>query len=326
MDEQTVLNFATPVISNSGTRELRTLYNAKLLSSFASLVESAENGLQTPFDVLKNRLRGIDSSRKLQPRVFAAYHALRTALEAQDIQQVNHTLEAIQQKISPPYVESGVTINTISSTGYHAAIVRDIESKNDFGTMSLVSPHVINEYDTLVREAISCIQTYASAMGNDFDTLLANLLLFKGPEGGKGLVGASDVRVFGEVYLRVNDLDQHPIVYIAEHLTHEVSHLYLHALMAFDPLILNSSEERYEAPIRPDLRPMFGIYHATFVLSRMVWVFSNIVQHQPEPHFTEALALFQKQFRKGFEVVTAHAKLTEAGRKIVDGYSQMMEG
>ncbi len=58
-------------------------------------------------------------------------------------------------------------------------------------------------------------------------------------------------------------------MYFLDHITHETSHLVLHTLMNVDPLITNGHAQRFDAPIRPDPRPLYGIYHATFVLSRI---------------------------------------------------------
>ncbi len=55
----------------------------------------------------------------------------------------------------------------------------------------------------------------------------------------------------------------------AHFLVHEVTHALLFGLSSDDPLVLNSPDESYPAPLRTDPRPMDGIYHATIVCARL---------------------------------------------------------
>ncbi len=52
-------------------------------------------------------------------------------------------------------------------------------------------------------------------------------------------------------------------------LLHETAHQLLFGLSLDQPVVENDVEERYASPLRPDPRPMDGIFHATFVCARM---------------------------------------------------------
>ena len=54
-----------------------------------------------------------------------------------------------------------------------------------------------------------------------------------------------------------------------EFLVHEATHSLLFALSSESPLVLNKLDERYRSPLRKDLRPMDGIFHATLVSARI---------------------------------------------------------
>jgi len=63
---------------------------------------------------------------------------------------------------------------------------------------------------------------------------------------------------------------------------------------------------------------MFGIFHATFVLSRMVRFYRKLVQVRKDQFFAKQLKLFEKQFLNGSSTVKSYGKLTDLGQKILD--------
>lgn len=126
----------------------------------------------------------------------------------------------------------------------------------------------------------------------------------------------------GTVYLAIPSGSIPEQVYFCEHIIHETSHLHLHTLFAIDPIVLNRPNERYTAPIRPDPRPMYGIFHATFVLSRMVRLF--MLLSEGASFFEEYFHLFLKRFLNGYQTVTQFGKLTPLGEKIVESYADLI--
>lgn len=51
-------------------------------------------------------------------------------------------------------------------------------------------------------------------------------------------------------------------------IVHESAHLVLFAMARNEPLVLNEQAERFSSPLRTDLRPADGIFHAAFVSAR----------------------------------------------------------
>lgn len=131
------------------------------------------------------------------------------------------------------------------------------------------------------------------------------------------------VRAFGTIYLCIPDNKIPEQVYFCEHIIHETSHLHLHALFAIDRIVLNNPNERYTAPIRPDPRPMYGIFHATFVLSRMVRLFM-LLSEKTDCIFEKYAYLFLKKFLNGYKTVKQFGKLTPLGDKIVESYADLL--
>jgi hypothetical protein len=64
---------------------------------------------------------------------------------------------------------------------------------------------------------------------------------------------------------------------------------------------------------------MLGIFHATFVLSRIVRVFRRLLAAEPSwPELRHHVDALSAKFAKGREVVNTYAKPTEHGRRIID--------
>ncbi|HEX2859260.1 MAG TPA: HEXXH motif-containing putative peptide modification protein [Alphaproteobacteria bacterium] len=316
---------ATPLIKKGNAAALLRLYNQKLQHSLHSLLTSAERGLKQNLDDLHTLVESLPTGDRLQPAVYEAHHHLATALRSGSRAGAQEALQRLEEALllNPP--EPGIQIDTIGGYRHQEGVIQTLVSDDVLGGMVLaLAPGELERERAHCRAAMQLIAAHVTDMDEEMASLLTRINLFAGTQKGHGVIGASDVRVFGEVFLRGNLYDMSPLAYYCEHTVHETSHYYLHALMAFDPMVLNDPAERYPAPIRQDPRPMFGIYHATFVLSRMVWVFDHIALATGDPAFAEALATFREQFRNGYKVVCAHGRLSPLGQQVVSGYSTML--
>lgn len=74
---------------------------------------------------------------------------------------------------------------------------------------------------------------------------------------------------------------------------------------------------RKEATIRKDPRPMKGIFHATFVLARMLCVFNRVCKLDSTPSFQQSQERIAKWFDIGFQTVSTHAKLSQNGKRLL---------
>lgn len=79
----------------------------------------------------------------------------------------------------------------------------------------------------------------------------------------------------------VNAAEKRTIAHSAEMILHEASHVLLFAIAGSDGLTANDPNALYTSPLRPDPRPIEGIFHAAFVTTRVHWVMQHLVA-QPE--------------------------------------------
>lgn len=128
--------------------------------------------------------------------------------------------------------------------------------------------------------------------------------------------GASSFQLWGALFLKVNQ--RYNRVHIAETIAHEGAHALLFGLGMGQPLVRNGTEIRFASPLRKDLRPMDGVVHATYVLARMQYAVTRLLESDLlTEEETEAARAAQKSNARhwpdGLSVIDSAAEWTPAG-------------
>ena len=152
-------------------------------------------------------------------------------------------------------------------------------------------------------------------------------MLRRRDNGKRSVVGGQGVRACGSSYslwgaLFLNASSHNNDITMVEVITHETAHCLLYGLSIEESLVLNPDDKYFPSPLRSDLRPMDGIYHATFVSARMHWAMSRLIESgQLDAHECEtaeqARIADQKNFNTGYETIAAHALLTATGEQVM---------
>lgn len=300
-------------------------YNQLLKKSLSSQVVTASKGLQKNLKKLNDYLLDLDIRAKINPEFHTINYLLSNALEKNDAIEVSKLINRLSEVCaSKPYMDS-FEIKTFSLNALETPILEDLKERNRNKEGKLPSLEPVTELQkqelsSKIVASLNLIQNVSSEFFEEFQTYVSNLKLFISDR----LVGMTDPRLFGTIYLCTPPKDMPAEIYFCEHIIHETSHLHLYTLFALDRLILNDPNERYSAPIRPDPRPMYGIFHATFVLSRMVRIFGELSKKFQLNGFDNYLSNFTRQFFSGYNTVKEHAKLTEMGKNIFNSYSDIL--
>jgi hypothetical protein len=316
-------DFFTSIFVEESPKVLLKNYNVKLLKSLKSLFNSAEKTLKIDLSEQKAFVSKIEADRGLAQELHAYHAFLQEAVAKGSVKSVLQCLQKIGcsfregQIYSDPFV-----IRTFSSDDWEQLVLNDLQelNRNMQGELPSFTPANMAEIQSVscfIEETLELLRQVSPLFYEEFRMYVANLKLFHSD----WLVGMTDVRVFGSIYLALPIGNMPMNVYFCEHIIHETSHLHLHTLFAIDKIVLNSPNERYTAPIRPDPRPMYGIFHATFVLSRMTRLFMLLAK---DPVFEEYFELFLKRFVNGYNTVKKFGKLTPLGEKIVESYSDIL--
>jgi hypothetical protein len=128
---------------------------------------------------------------------------------------------------------------------------------------------------------------------------------------GRRFVGSSDIWYHGIAVL--NPDDTWTEVTFADHIIHESAHTLLHAYNELEPILYNPFEVNDSSPIRPDPRPIYGTFHATYVFMRLAQFFVQVVKKDESEEVLFRLNRHVKGFYDGMKVIAEYANFTESG-------------
>lgn len=319
-----ISSYFTSQFVKDSPQALRRLYNNLLIKSLLSLIDTAANGLRQNYQELKTMISSIDPDKKISQELHALHALLTDALKTNNTSNVITCIRSIFHSLSNPYTPP-LRIETVTFAPWEHLVLETLKEQNrsengELPTIKPVDEQQIKMYAKSIDQALELLERTSPLFYEEFKTHVSSIEIFDSNR----LVGMTDPRVFGTIYICIPRGDPSPIAYFCEHIIHETSHLHLNTLFSQDRLILNGFEERYKAPIRPDLRPMYGIFHATFVLSRMVRVFAQLSDLLGDHSIEKYLCTFKRQFMSGYNTIINHAKLTDLGEKIVQSYSDLI--
>ena len=158
----------------------------------------------------------------------------------------------------------------------------------------------------------------------DFHTevcrLLRMIVLGAPAPGSRGFNGASTFFLWGATLLNANT--KRSPVSLIDLVIHESSHVLLFGIAAEGPLLHNSSQERYASPLRPDKRPIDGIFHACFVTTRVHLAMQRLLGSDAI-RGDDAKEAAERGIRNGraslasLELLECHAVPTDLGARIL---------
>lgn len=273
----------------------------------------------------------IEACERVPPRIWGCYHDLVQAAMRNDLAAVARLAgELLASDVSPGSVRRGRVINVSFSdlaedaTRYIRLI--DSDQNRPIGLVPVASTEAARITD-LVAEARTLLHETCPVLLDEFDTLGHQIVLATST-GPRTFGGAATVFLWGAVILnpaRVPDR-----VTLVESLAHETAHALLFGMTLGADLTTNDASERYASPLRPDLRPIEGIVHATYVLARMNYALERLL-NSPRLEGKERALIEQKLSRNlasyaaGLETVAAHARFTAEGTLIFDACRAAME-
>jgi len=129
--------------------------------------------------------------------------------------------------------------------------------------------------------------------------------------------------------LVINPRRHETVLETAEVLVHEAAHSLLFGYCLDEPLVLNPPTDRFTSPVRADPRPMDGVFHGTYVIAALHYLYQRLTDSDAlsltdRQALREMLAEYHEPFTAGIKVIREHGILTETGRRIVDGAEAYM--
>ncbi|MGW4795164.1 aKG-HExxH-type peptide beta-hydroxylase [Nonomuraea sp. NPDC004297] len=110
-----------------------------------------------------------------------------------------------------------------------------------------------------------------------------------------------------------------PADYTAERLVHESAHTRLNVLSLHEPLfVAKGQHELLPSPLRKDLRPAAGVYHAAFVLSRVVAFMRRAAALTGAGHYAERADQCRRDLHAAAESLRRTVALSAYGRSLLE--------
>lgn len=299
------------------------------LAQVASINHEIERRLSLALD----HLLGDVLKAPLQPRwaKTPAVHALQYLMREAAIARNGDEMRVLYQRhkavLSAPS-EAGrarvvawteADLSTSERALLQAAFQDDIGLTSD---LQAPAPEIVEQMRGRIGRAMEALRRIMPLWAQEFEALVALIVLAETESG--NFAGASAFPAWGAILVnprsQVTDLD------LVVTLIHESSHLKLFSAYLNDEIVLNDPNEVYSSPLRREARPMNGIYHAAFVLARMVSFMCNLRgTGQASAVIGTGIAALDTMinsavlgFEAAYDVIATQGQMTSLGRVIIE--------
>lgn len=303
-------------------RKLNIRMNSELGASLKHVCDQAQGELSYDRVALQTLVDHLLEGRNVPPATFAHYFELVKAIYAEAREEAERRLKLLAETdlsqrpleitaLGSPQLEDATQIyfekwseNLGPSLGF----------REPTGKIAQDFQHRLSEGLDLVREALP-------ELHGEMDAIIHQIVIVgSNPESKYQVDGGSHFQLWGALFLNGHF---HPDrIAVAEVLAHESAHSLLFSFCTDEALTNNDEEMTYTSPLRPDPRPMDGIYHATFVSARMHWAMTELAKFGglTADERTRALKCAEEDrlnFLSGYGVVEQHGNLTETGATLM---------
>lgn len=321
------LSIYTAIPSSVINKEIIKLSNCFFLQKVKEFYECVELNTDISLNNEKEHLADIDLSKVLHPKIYLSLYNLQVSISSGIVSDVRTSLLELNNYIIQHINEQSKPLHYKIEDICHSAWEEEYVSYlNTYDQLDIVGNSVsvlpisnniqLEFHKKNIESAIRMIKVYDSELFSEISSFVTHIKVFKG----EVLRGDTSARVLGSMWIRIPEPEDDQVGYWIEHIVHEVSHIRLEHIFLMENLVLNSPNQKiFKAPIRDDLRPMKGIFHATFVLSRMIRIFRRLsINGGMQKRFRDRLQLCNLQYDIGI-ASTNHpkAKFSENALKII---------
>lgn len=313
----------TAVPGDNDPQKVRLGYQTYLQASLKVYLKKIEVTFHVALPHLISKVERLDPAKRFSSGVFLVYVHLKESYEAKDLHLIFDTLQLLKSFSDEELYGINFAFSSVLTEKWEPPLMPhlrraapvDEEGKlmsQEIRVFPLV--HIDGPFKPPAEavESIRLIREGDRGLREEFDIYVSGIKFFSG----RVLGGVTSPRFFGTIYLRFADRGDDPLLFYYESFIHECSHLHLYALMGNDPLVLNKESERYRSPLRIDKRPMFGLFHAAFVLARIVRGWRILTYKEKEKLIAKKLKDAEVCLKDVCQTITDHGLLTEIGRKL----------
>ena len=303
---------------------MRESFNKSLKNSLLYLIKACEEVLdENNFYKLQEKINNLDCSLKLSSFLSAIHSKFYNGVKEKNLSKIVYLSEEILRKNF--FVDSINYINLSTIDSFYGDFIRkvcsaEVERHKEY---YVLEKEDFEHAKDKIAEGFNFLKLHFNNFYEEANDLISEILILNA----QGIQAGTSVDLFGMVH-KNHTYQMDKLTDIIDFIVHEQSHLYLHLIIKNDPLILNPLE-RHESPLRKEPRPLIGIYHATFVLSRIIHVLKtslekNLLPITEQEYCLDLINHYLKRFDVGYSVLNQHAQMTNYGLKILSAMQNLV--
>jgi len=317
------LSEALPVKGRASV--LISQFNTSLKNSLIYLINACDEVIDKPlFDEVSAKLNALNPKKKFSGLLNIIHSDLASAIQNEDVNKIQIIAKKLVREnfeVSDIKIINIDSLNDYYSPLIHEICREEIPEKIDF------YPLPSGEFEQMketTQKALQTINEICPDYFEEMESLLSEVLFIKADRIRHGSSLSSFGMIFRNYFFRWEHFTDTIDIMI-----HELSHLYLYILNTNDEIVINA-RELHESPLRVDKRPLIGIYHAAFVLSRVIDVLQKVLEKGGIPHdetcyCQDLIAGHKNRFSMAMDVLKTHAHLTALGQALITSASRLTD-
>jgi len=293
-----------------------------LADSLEHIIEQAAGKLRFDFNALYPLISGMRSGERYPCSTFSIYADIVLKIWHGEEDLAITLLEelTLEKPLAQPW--RVLAMDDPAHEKYMNRYARSMNTDpNSNLSMQAPSGDLAVRFSQRVMAGYRLLEATAPELAAEFDELVSDVIMVVGDdEATYQFDGGSSYLLWGGLFL--NATSHETDVAMVELMAHESAHILLYACAADEALVNNPDKELFASPLRHDLRPMDGIYHATFVSARMHWAMAQLIRSGQLDEAASAAAEVAriedlKNFWTGYEVIARHGQLTRTGSEVM---------
>lgn len=301
--------------------DLRHSFRSCLKESYISMLEQLSEFSPKIFSSeLAFQLKNMDASKFGGIHCFVYHYSIRLAEHSsfEEIARLINTLIESRYDSLPRFV---------SSESVDKVLLREILDQIKLGTthdkISLIPVPVAVELDSerITNEGIEKLRSACPELAAENDVLVGSVIYFEsaGETSERALSFTGDKL---QSLVLINAEIERDWIFLLDKLVHEAAHTYLYAINLQEEMVRNPPHSMFSSPLRRDERTMLGIYHATFVIQRLILAFTRILEsaglsEQDRHKVGKLVAYYHSRLDAGFTTVMEHGDLSETAKRLI---------
>lgn len=303
----------------------------RLAASYAHIFAACEPLVALDQSAIAVRADGIRDATRIRPELFVLHNEALTAACRADAASIR---SAAASFIATPHAAperlvvrnwGDPSFGTTEAERYAWAFGEDGDTPV---TLHAADPDAFLRASDCLEAAREVLAAAAPALRGEIDAIVGEVVFAAGSISDQlTFDGISTFQAFGALVL--NAQEHRSIPGALAGYVHEAAHLLLFAHTEGNTLVDNGPEAIHASPLRPDPRPMDGIFHATFVSARMAFALdhalgSDTLAASDRDDAARLLAGARRAFADGLAVLRAAGRPTAVGRPLIDAAEATM--